>query len=151
MLLSFFDAANICSRSVESLRDVRDLVGVDSGWSALGMDACVERLVVVELVGLGLGSGKLWSLGLSDSGVHCASFNLLLSGELIQAGHELVVSDAASSLVLDFGKDQVDVSRSELLIEELAVLCNLGKRFTLHGSLFAAIVFEDAAKIHASS
>jgi len=115
-------------------------VAVNVGRAAGLVDTSVLRLVVVELDGIGLGSGGLRTLG-GDEGCNGLGSRLLLGGNLRDSAlHKRVEIDLALSLSLDLGEDHVDIGGGEGLVEEPNFLAHLAEMGVVHvvGRLSAA-------------
>ena len=96
------------------------------------MHARVETLVVVVLHMLSFGARKHRTAMSQDHLLDHRRVNSLLSSNLAKCSFELSVRYFPSCLVLDTRENQVDVCSRAQLVENLAVLAELGKCLAFH-------------------
>jgi len=88
----------------------------------------------------GLSASKDRTLGACYFSINCIDPALLLLGEKTKTIHELIEGDSAGCALLNLTEGQVDICSSELLIEKLRVLGQLGESLTIHGILTGSTI-----------
>jgi len=107
------------------------------------MDSSVEGLIVVILHSFGFGSSE------SDSSVSlyfffdCFKRNTLFVSAVLQTILELGQVNLPSTLCLDLCEDEINIGGSELLIQDLSILCKLGEGLTFHFLSLGSVRVED--------
>lgn len=89
-------------------------------------------LIIVEPDGFSLRTGELRSTLGQDCGFQVFHRLATLRGTLVESRQELLVVDLASSSLLAFSKDQIDVRVRAFLVYHLTVLGHLSESLAVH-------------------
>ena len=120
-----------------AIDDTREVGGIaiDAGRATGLVDTSVLGLVIVELDGISLGAtgGRRGGLDGGDDGF---GGNLLAVGD-VRDGEvtELREGDLAGTLGLDLVEEEIAISRSPRLVDDLAFLAHLGEVRVIHFGL----------------
>ena len=109
---------------------------VYSGRATMSMDSSVERLIIMEFIGLSSGTGELGTTALDDSILDCLDILSFLLCDVADSVLELSEGESSLSLGLGFGKYYVYIGSGEGLAHEAGVLGHLGEDLAFHGLFF---------------
>jgi len=108
------------------------------------MDASVERLVVVELVGFGLRSAEDRPTTSQYVSFQLRVVFLSLLCALTESILELRKSDLSCGLILDLREDEVDIGSGTCFVNNPAVFGKLGENLTINVFFALAEILENS-------
>ena len=109
----------------------------------MSMNTRVLIRIVMEPDGFSLRSSEDRTLGAGNFGMDGVGTNLLFLCKDCESSHKLIKGDSASSSLLNFCEGHIDVRGSELLVNQLGILCHLGEALTIHGVLTGTTVVRE--------